>query len=121
MSENVIKYSPINLKTHAIIDLLGLLTILVSPWLFQYSEFTGATQYAIFLFFLGMGLNIVTDYPLGVVKKLPMKWHKMVEMTSPGIFIIAPWVFFSGAGLMPYVVSLVGVIILINCILTRPT
>ena len=112
-------YAPISLKAHAILDaaLLGLM--LIAPWLFGYAQHTGATQWSVALFFIGMGLNAVTDYPLGIVRKLPMKFHRMVEMTSPGIFILVPWLFFRDAGAMPWVATLVGVGVLLNTTFTR--
>ena len=113
-------YAPISLKLHAIGDLFALSFLLVSPWLLGFNQYTTATQYTVALFVIGMGLNIVTDYPLGIFKKLPFKWHRLIELTSPPIFIIAPWYFFSDAGLMPWVASAVGVGAVINSILTRP-
>jgi hypothetical protein len=70
-------------------------------WLLGYSEYADAAKYAVALFFIGMGLNVVTDYPLGILKKVPFKWHRLVELTSPPLFIEIPWYFFSDAGAMP--------------------
>ena len=113
------RHAPISLQTHAILDaaLLGLM--LIAPWLFGYTQHAGTTQWSVALFFIGMGLNIVTDYPLGLIRKLPMKFHRMVEMTSPGIFILVPWLFFGDAGAMPWVATIVGVGVMVNTTLTR--
>jgi hypothetical protein len=113
------QYGPITLRQHAVNDAVALLFVLVSPWLLGYTQHVGATQYAVALFFIGMGLNVVTDYPLGVVKKLPIKWHKLVELTSPGIFIVVPWVFFADAGAMPWAATVAGVAVVLNATLTR--
>ena len=114
------KYGPISLKLHAAGDLAALTFLLASPWLLGYSQYSTATQYTVALVVIGMGLNFVTDYPLGLIKKLPFKWHRIVELTSPPIFIVVPWYFFSDAGLMPWVASAVGVGALLNSLLTRP-
>jgi hypothetical protein len=113
-------YAPISLSMHAAGDLIALSFLLVSPWLLSFSHFTAATQYTVALFFIGMSLNVVTDYPLGLLKKIPFKWHRIVEITSPPIFIGVPWYFFSDAGLMPWVATFVGVGAVLNSILTRP-
>ena len=113
-------YAPISLKMHAAGDLVALLFLLVSPWALGFSEHTAATQYTVALFLIGMGLNVVTDYPLGLFKKVPFKWHRVIELTSPPIFMGVPWFFFSDAGLMPWVASLVGAGAVLNSLLTRP-
>ena len=112
-------YAPISLRTHALLDAVLLGFILVAPWLLGYSQHVGATRWSVALFFIGMGLNVVTDYPLGLLRKLPMKFHKMVEMTSPGIFIAIPWLFFRDAGAMPWAATAVGAGVLLNTLFTR--
>jgi hypothetical protein len=112
-------YAPISLRTHALLDAVLLGFILVAPWLLGYTQHAGATQWSVALFFIGMGLNVVTDYPLGLLRKLPMKFHRMVEMTSPGIFIAIPWLFFRDAGAMPWAATAVGVGVLVNTLFTR--
>ncbi|MFT5220494.1 MAG: steroid 5-alpha reductase family enzyme [Planctomycetota bacterium] len=113
-------YSPISLNLHAAADFIALLFLLASPWLLGFSNYPAATQYVIALFIIGMSLNIVTDYALGVFKKNPFKWHRMVELASPPIFIGVPWFFFSDAGLMPWVASFVGIGAVLNSLLTKP-
>lgn len=112
-------YAPISLRTHAILDAVLLGLILIAPWLLGYTHHVGATQWSVALFFIGMGLNVVTDYPLGIIRKLPMKFHRMVEMTSPGLFVAVPWLFFRDAGAMPYAATAVGLGVLLNTLLTR--
>jgi hypothetical protein len=112
-------YGPISLRNHALLDAVLLGFILFAPWLLGYSHHVGATQWSVALFFIGMGLNIVTDYPLGLIRKLPMKFHKMVELTSPGLFIAIPWLFFRDAGAMPWAATAVGVGVLLNTLFTR--
>ena len=112
-------YAPISLRTHALLDAVLLGFILVAPWLLGYSQHVAATLWSVALFFIGMGLNVVTDYPLGLVRKLPMKFHKMVEMTSPGLFIVIPWLFFRDAGAMPWAATAVGAGVLLNTLFTR--
>jgi hypothetical protein len=120
MSIKANKYGPISLSMHAINDLIGLVFLLFSPWLLGFNEYTDATNYTVVLFIIGMSLNIVTDYPLGIFKKLPFKWHKLVEFASPPLFIVIPWYFYPDAGNMPWVASIIGVLVLINAWFTKP-
>jgi hypothetical protein len=114
------RYAPISLKQHAVLDVILLGILFVSPWVFGYSQHQGATMLAVGFAILGMGLNFITDYPVGLWRKLPMKWHRMVELTSPPITIVVPWVFFRDAGVFPWVASVLGVAILVSTMLTRP-
>jgi uncharacterized membrane protein len=115
-----LRYAPISLTTHAVLDVVLLGILCVSPWLFGYAQHQGATWLAVGFSILGMGLNFVTDYPVGLWRKLPMKWHRMVEMTSPPITIVVPWVFFRDAGAFPWVATVLGLAILSSTMLTRP-
>ena len=114
------RYGPVSLKTHATLDVVLLGILFVSPWVFGYSHHQGASLLAVGFPILGMGLNFITDYPVGLWRKLPMKWHRMVELTSPPITIVVPWVFFSDAGAFPWVASVLGTVIVVSSLLTRP-
>lgn len=119
-SDAAIPHAPISLKTHAVLDVLLLGILAVSPWVFGYAQHEGARLLAVGFAVLGMVLNFITDYPVGLWKKLPMKWHRMVELTSPPITIVVPWVFFRDAGAFPWVASALGLTILFSAMLTRP-
>lgn len=120
MSSGSTTYAPISLALHARIDAAVLTLVLVSPWLFGFTQHRGATIMAVCAFFGGMGLNVVTDYPLGLLKLIPMKLHKLAEVTSPPVTLIAPWVFFADAGAFPWVMTFAGLVVLANTMLTRP-
>ena len=113
-------YAPISLALHAKIDLAVLTFVLVSPWLFGFTEHKGATIMAVCAFVVGMSLNVVTDYPAGLLKLVPMKLHKMIEMTTPPMTLVVPWVFFADAGAFPLVMTAAGLVVIANGLLTRP-
>jgi hypothetical protein len=113
-------YAPIPLRTHAAIDVAVLCVVLVSPWLLGYAQHRGATIMAVASFVVGMGLNLVTDYPLGIVKLIPMKLHRLAELTSPPMTLVVPWIFFADAGVFPWVMTVAGLVVLANTLLTRP-
>lgn len=113
-------YAPISLALHARVDVGVLTFVLVSPWLFGFSHHGGATLMAVCAFVVGMSLNLVTDYPAGLFKLVPMKLHKMVEMTTPPMTLVVPWVFFADAGAFPWVMTAAGLVVIANGLLTRP-
>jgi uncharacterized membrane protein len=117
---STVRYAPVSLPVHALLDVVLLGLLAASPWLFGYSQHEAATMFAVGFAILGMGLNFITDYPVGLWRKLPMKWHRMVELTSPPMTIGVPWIFFSDAGAFPWVATTLGVAILASAALTRP-
>ena len=114
------KYAPISLNAGAFLDacLLGLL--LVSPWVCGYTQYEKATQCAVGLVVMGMGLSVLTDYPFGIIRLIPVVLHRLVEFTSPAMFVAIPWVFFRDAGMMPIIATIVGLGIILNAALSGP-
>jgi len=113
-------FTPIPLRTHAAIDVAVLAFVLVSPWLHGYSQHRGATIMAVLCFVFGMGLNVATDYPAGLVRMLPMKFHRFMEFDSPPITLVVPWMSFADAGAFPWVMTLAGLAMVADASLTRP-
>ncbi|HEX9811762.1 MAG TPA: hypothetical protein VGA88_06720 [Burkholderiales bacterium] len=111
---------PIGLKVHATLDVAFAVAALAAPWVLGYADLRAATLYTVAVALLGFGLNLITDYPAGVLKILPFKWHRVVEWFSPPPFIIVPWVFFADARAMPWLLSAIGIAIVLNASLTRP-
>ena len=111
-------YGPIDRRTHAYLDFLIFLSGFLAPWTLGFSHHIGATLYTFLLAILGLGLGLVTDYPLGVWRRVPFRWHQIAELLAPLAFIFTPWLFFTHAGLMPWYLSIVGCAILLNTALT---
>ena len=103
-----------SLKRHVALDYALVGFGALAPWLFGFSHLPAATAYTLALVLLGAGLNVVTDYPGGVWKVLPFRWHRIIEWSSPGAFVLVPWLFFREAGAMPWAVSALGLAIVAN-------
>jgi hypothetical protein len=119
MNDSKPNYGPIPLNLHAALDALILGGLLMSPWMLGFSHHREASLWVVVLFAGGMGLNLITNYPLGLIKKLPMKWHRWVEFTTPGVFIAVPWLFFAHAGAMPWACTAAGALVVLNALFTR--
>lgn len=114
------QFSPVRLRLHVWLDYAFVLVGFAAPWALGYHVQAAATLYTLGLASFGLALNIITNYPGGVWKLLPFKWHRYVECAAPPPFIIVPWIFFAEAGAMPYVLSALGVGVVANALLSRP-
>lgn len=102
------RHGPVPLPVHAAMDAILLGMLAVSPWVLGYAEHVLATAFAVGFAVMAMGMNFITDYPLGLWRKLPMKWHRLAELAAPPVTIVAPWVFFADAGAFPWVATVLG-------------
>jgi hypothetical protein len=80
-------------RVHGMLDyLLGALLI-AAPWLFGFAE-GGAEQWVP----VGLGIGVLlyslfTDYELGVVKKLQMPAHLLLDALGGLFLAVSPWMF----------------------------
>ncbi len=92
-------------KTHAVLDYATGALLIISPWLFGFSESGAATWIAIIF---GAGLiaySLFTDYELAVSRKIPMPTHLALDAGSGVFLLISPWLFgFAGLIWWPQVV-----------------
>lgn len=80
-------------KVHGIMDYLMGLVLIASPWIFNFHR-GGAETYVPVILGAGVILySILTNYEMGVVKKLSMPAHLGMDLIG-GIFLaISPWLF----------------------------
>lgn len=77
-------------KAHGILDYLVVVFLLVSPTIFNLPRTTALFTYV--LGFVHLSLTVFTDFPLGVVKVIPLKVHGMIELIVSIMLIIAAFV-----------------------------
>ena len=78
-------------KTHGIIDYLFVIFLLASPAFFGLPDFTAQFTYT--LGAVHLILSLVTDYELGVFKKVPFQYHGWIELiVALGLILIAIYV-----------------------------
>ncbi len=112
--------TPFPISVHIALDYAFVVIGFVAPWLLGFQGYTAAMLYTLLLAAFGLGLNVITDYPGGLWRALPFSWHRYIEWAAPPAFILVPWLFFPGAGAMPYVLTALGIGIFANAALTRP-
>lgn len=80
-------------RVHGMLDyLLGALLI-ASPWVFGYGEGGAETWVPVAL---GAGVvlySLFTDYELGVVKRLQMPAHLLLDALGGLLLAVSPWLF----------------------------
>ena len=107
----------INAKVHGYLDYMVVLIFLGAPTLLHLSTLPAVISYS--LAGIHLLLTLLTDFPLGVLKVVPLKWHGIIELVVGPVLVALPFVL--GFGSEPaaqyfYIVN--GIVILIVWFLT---
>jgi hypothetical protein len=113
------KYGPIPLTFHALIDVALTIAGFSAPWFFGYSDQLLPTLYTLAVASFGLVMNSITNYPVGIWRALPFSWHKAVEFTAPVPFIAVPWLYFPQATEMKWFLTALGTAIALNAFFTH--
>jgi hypothetical protein len=111
-------YGPVTLGVHSVIDWLLVAIASAGPFALGYTGELWPTAYTYAVVGVGLVLNAATNYPGGLAKLLPMKWHQFIEWTSPGPFIAAPWLLF-GSHPATWLLTGIGAAVVLNTALTQ--
>src|SRR5690606_22332664 len=85
---------PISTKTHAILDYLTGILLLLAPNLLGFDEIGGAAVTIPRL--LGLGiilLELTTDFELSLAKIVPVRIHLIVDLIAGAFLFISPFLF----------------------------
>lgn len=109
----------ISTYTHGILDYVMGILLLLSPWLFGFTEMgtdprdvPGTNPQSVIPILIGisaMVMALFTNYELGAVRKLPMTVHLGIDALA-GLFLAAsPWLFgFADSVYLPHVILGIG-------------
>lgn len=86
-------------------DYLCGILLIISPWLFNFSEVNEARWVAIIVGALMLLMSFMTDYEGGVIKSISMAAHLRMDVLV-GIFLaLSPWIFgFSDQVYLPHLI-----------------
>lgn len=100
---------------HGYLDYLTVVIFLLAPSLIGLSGMAGTIAYL--LAGIHLAMTLVTDFPLGVVKKLTFTIHWWVERVVGPVLVLLPFVLgFEGTALRFYIV--IGIVIILVGLLT---
>lgn len=83
----------ISTKFHAVLDYIGGILLIASPWLFNFVDIEGARWVAIGVGVVALVMSFMTDYEGSGKKPISMSGHLTMDVIA-GIFLAAsPWLF----------------------------
>jgi hypothetical protein len=108
----------ISTKTHGVLDYSVGLLLVLSPWLFGFSDVPAARWTIIVLGLAALIYSLCTDYELGAFSLLPISVHLGLDFCSGLILAASPWLFgFAGIVYLPHL--LFGILEVAAAIMTR--
>jgi hypothetical protein len=100
---------------HGYLDYVTVVLFLLAPSLLGISGVAATIAYL--LAGIHLAMTLVTDFPLGVIKKLPFPVHGLVERVVGPALILLPFIFgFAGTAVAFYIVM--GIVIILVGLLT---
>ena len=108
----------INAKMHGYLDYLVVLVFLAAPTLLHLSMVPATVAYV--LAGVHLALTLLTDFPLGLIKVVPLKVHGIIELIVGPCLIALPFVLgFGGEPAAQFFYIACGVVILVVWTLTK--
>jgi hypothetical protein len=80
-------------RIHGVLDYLVGLLLVAAPWLFGFAEGGAETYVPVALGLGALAYSVFTDYELGLVRRLPMPTHLMLDLGSGLLLAASPWLF----------------------------
>lgn len=105
-------------RFHGILDYIYGPLLIISPWLFGFSHVSYATWTAVIIGIVVLMQTIMTDYEVGIIKKIPVKTHLMLDFGIGVILALTPWMFgFAEEVYLPHLIF--GVIAILTSLTTH--
>ena len=80
-------------RIHGILDYLVGALLIAAPWIFGFARGGAETWVPVALGAAALVYSLLTDYELGVVKRLQMPVHLWLDGISGVLLAISPWLF----------------------------
>lgn len=91
-------------RVHGMLDYLVGAVLIIVPWLLDF-ESDAAIWVPVILGAGAIAYSLLTDYELGVLRRLPMSTHLILDMLSGTVLAASPWLFgFADEVWVPHVV-----------------
>ncbi len=92
-------------KIHGVLDYLVGALLIAAPWLFDLAQGGAETWVPVALGASALVYSLLTDYEMGLVRKLPMPTHLTLDLLSGLLLAASPWIFgFADRVYLPHLV-----------------
>jgi len=107
-------------RIHGILDYLVGIILIASPWVFDFDNGGAETWVPVIVGIMVLMQTIITDFEVGIIRKLPMVSHLRMDLFI-GLFLAAsPWIFnFDEVVWEPHVIF--GIFSILASLMTRTT
>lgn len=111
---------PISLNTHAMLEALMAVLIIVAPWLFGFSDVNDAQTICIVVGLVMPVAGAMTQWRYALVKLIPLRTHFMTDLLLAAVLILTPFIFgFSDEGGATRFMVIIGVLEAFTALSTR--
>lgn len=80
-------------RFHGILDYIVGLVLIMAPWIFDFSDNSYATWTIVIAGIVVLLQTIFTDFEVGLVRKIPMQTHLMMDFGLGVVLALSPWMF----------------------------
>ena len=80
-------------RVHGVLDYVVSLVVLASPWALNFAAGGAETWVPVVLGLGSTGYSLFTDYEWGLVRRIPMRVHLMLDFGSGAVLALSPWLF----------------------------
>lgn len=95
----------ISTKAHGILDYLMGMLLVASPWVFMFYAGGNESWVPIAIGGTTILMAMLTDYEWGLLRKIPMTIHLVIDFIAGALLAVSPWLFgFSDYVYLPHVI-----------------
>jgi hypothetical protein len=111
---------PISVNTHAMLEPLMAVLIIVAPWLFGFSDVNDAQTICIVVGVVMLLAGAMTQWRYSLVKLIPLRQHFMTDLLIAAVLILTPFIFgFSHEGGATRFMIIIGALEAFTALSTR--
>lgn len=80
-------------RVHGILDYLVGVLLIAAPFVLNFDRGGAETWVPVILGLGAIGYSLFTNYELGLVRRIPMRVHLMLDIASGVFLAVSPWLF----------------------------
>lgn len=102
--------APLRVEIHAVFDLAIVVVLAMLPTLFGFEGANPATAFCWIGAAGGLLVYLLTRYPQGLSRWIPMRWHRRLDYAAASVLIVAPPLVFSDVPGLPFAAPALGLL-----------